>query len=128
VDFQPSGSSGGENYGWNRMEGDHSYDGADPPAGAVPPVFEYSHDDGGCTVAGGYVYRGRSIPDLVGAYLFADHCLGRLEAIRMEGGRVVDHRFLRPVVPQLSSFGEDAQGELYALSLGGAVYRLAPAS
>jgi glucose/arabinose dehydrogenase len=128
VDLQPSDSSGGENYGWNRMEGDHTYDGADPPADAVPPVFEYSHDDGGCTVAGGYVYRGEAIPDLAGAYLFADHCLGRLEAIRLEGGRVVDHRVLGPVVPQLSSFGEDAQGELYAMSLGGAVYRLAPAS
>ena len=128
VDLQPSGSSGGENYGWNRMEGDHSYDGADPPAQAVPPVFEYSHDDGGCTVVGGYVYRGESIPDLVGAYLFADLCIGALEAIRMQDGRVIDHRVLGPIVPNVSSFGEDARGELYAMSLGGGVYRLAPGS
>jgi glucose/arabinose dehydrogenase len=128
VDLQPAGSPGGENYGWNRMEGDHSYDGADPPADAVPPVFEYSHDDGGCTVAGGYVYRGESIPDLYGAYVFADYCLGRLEALRLRDGKVIGHRSLGPVVPGLSSFGEDAQGELYAMSLGGGLYRLAQGS
>ena len=128
VDVQPSGSSGGENYGWNRMEGDHAYDGADPPADAVRPVFEYSHDDGGCTVVGGYVYRGESIPELVGAYVFADLCLGRLEAIRVEDGRVTGHRVLGPVLPNVSSFGEDADGELYAMSLSGAVYRLAQGS
>jgi glucose/arabinose dehydrogenase len=128
VDVQPAGSRGGENYGWNRMEGDHPYDGADPPAHVVRPVFEYSHDDGGCTVTGGYVYRGESIPDLYGAYVFADFCLGALQAIRLEGGRVIDHRVLGPIVANLSSFGEDARGELYAMSLGGALYRLAPGS
>lgn len=128
VDVQPSGSSGGENYGWNRMEGDHPYADADPPVRAVRPVFEYSHDDGGCTVAGGYVYRGESIPDLYGAYVFGDYCLGELEALGLEDGRVIDHRVLGPVVPNLSSFGEDARGELYAMSLGGEFYRLAPGS
>lgn len=125
VDQQLSGSSGGENYGWNRMEGDHPYGGSAPPAGAVRPVYEYSHDHG-CVVTGGYVYRGTAIPDLVGAYVFADFCAGALEAIRLKDGRVVDHRILGPVVPSLSSFGEDAQGELYAMSLGGGLYRLAP--
>ncbi len=128
VDLQLSGSSGGENYGWNRMEGSRPYEGGDPPAVAVPPVFEYSHDDGGCTVAGGYVYRGESIPGLNGAYVFADYCLGRIEALRLRNGRVIGHRALGPVVPGLSSFGEDARGELYAMSLGGGVYRLAPRS
>ncbi len=126
IDVQPSRSTGGENYGWNRMEGDHPYGDADPPERAVRPVFEYSHDDGGCTVAGGYVYRGESIPDLLGAYLFADYCLGSLEALRLRDGRVVDHRVLGPVVPNLSSFGQDARGELYAMSLDGPLYRLAP--
>jgi glucose/arabinose dehydrogenase len=127
VDVQPSGSPGGENYGWNLMEGDHPYEDADPPAHAVRPVFEYSHKDGGCTVTGGYVYRGESIPDLYGAYVFADFCLGELEALRLEDDRV-DHRILGPVVSNLSSFGEDARGELYAMSLDGALYRLAPGS
>jgi hypothetical protein len=109
------------------MEGDHPYGGAEPPAQAIPPVYEYSHDEG-CVVTGGYVYRGNDIPDLVGAYVFADFCTGMIEAIRVRDGRVIEHRALGPVVPSLSSFGEDAQGELYAMSLGGGVYRLAPGS
>jgi glucose/arabinose dehydrogenase len=126
IDRQPAGSDGGENYGWNRMEGDHPFEG-DPPPGVVRPVFEYSHDSGGCTVTGGYVYRGHRIPGLVGAYVFGDFCLGRLEAIRLEDGGV-RHRVLGPTVAGLSSFGQDAQGELYAMSLGGALYRIAPAA
>jgi glucose/arabinose dehydrogenase len=125
VDRQPAGSSGGENYGWNLVEGRHPYAG-DAPAGAVPPVFEYSQDAGGCTVIGGYVYRGESIPELYGAYVFGDLCLGQIEALRVQGGRVVSHRALGPAVQNLSSFGEDARGELYAMSLDGALYRLAP--
>jgi glucose/arabinose dehydrogenase len=127
IDRQPAGSSGGENYGWNLAEGAHPFAG-DPPADARRPVYEYSHDGGGCTVIGGYVYRGEAIPDLSGAYLFGDLCIGQIEAIRVRGGRVAGHRALGPVVPNLSSFGEDARGELYAMSLGGALYRLAPRS
>jgi glucose/arabinose dehydrogenase len=127
IDRQPAGSPGGENYGWNLVEGTHPYAG-DAPEGAARPVFEYAHEGGGCTVIGGYVYRGERIPDLYGAYVFGDLCLGRIEALRLRGGRVVGHLVLGPVVPNLSSFGEDADGELYALSLGGGVYRLAPRS
>ena len=126
IDVQPASSEGGENYGWNLMEGNHPYEGGERPADVVRPVFEYSHDDGGCTVVGGYVYRGTAIPDLAGAYVFADYCVGRLEAIRVEDGRVVEHAVLGPVVEGgLSSFGEDADGELYAMSLGGGLYRIA---
>jgi hypothetical protein len=91
-------------------------------------VYEYSQDGGGCTVIGGYVYRGEAIPDLYGAYLFGDLCIGRIEAIRVRDGRVVGHRALGPVVPNLSSFGEDEDGELYAMSLSGDLYRIAPGS
>jgi glucose/arabinose dehydrogenase len=126
IDRQPSGSSGGENYGWNRMEGSHPFAG-DAPKGAVGPVFEYSQDGGGCSVIGGYVYRGERIAGLQGAYLFGDICLGRIEGLRFEGGRVVGHRELGVEVPNLSSFGEDADGELYAMSLSGGVYRIVPA-
>jgi glucose/arabinose dehydrogenase len=127
VDVQRASSTGGENYGWNAMEGMHAYGGASPPPGAVPPVFEYPHTGGRCAVTGGYVYRGSAIPALVGAYVFGDFCAGRLEALRMRGGRIVDHWSLGPTVPNLSSFGEDGSGELYAMSLSGGVYRLAPA-
>lgn len=127
VDRQPAGSAGGENYGWNLMEGAHPFNGATPPADAVPPVYEYGHTDGRCVVTGGYVYRGQAIPGLVGAYVFADFCTGKLEAIRVRDGRVAGHAFLGAAAPSLSSFGEDASGELYALSLSGGLYRLAPA-
>jgi glucose/arabinose dehydrogenase len=127
VDVQPVDSDGGENYGWALMEGDHPYEGGDPPDGVVRPVFEYSHDEGGCTITGGYVYRGRAIPDLYGAYVFGDYCVGRLEAIRLEGGRV-EHHELGPVVQGLSSFGEDARGELYVMSLDGDVSKIVPRS
>jgi len=127
VDFQPASGRGGDNYGWNRMEGTHSYNGGTPPANYHGPVYEYSHGGGNCSVTGGYVYRGSRIRNLVGAYLFGDFCTGRLEAFDMHNGRAADHRFLGPQVNQLSSFGQDASGELYVLSLDGPVYRVDPA-
>ena len=78
-------------------------------------------------MTGGYVYRGEAIPALVGTYLFADFCLGALEGLRLERDRIV-HEQLGPTVEAVSSFGEDAAGELYVLSLAGGVYRLVPAA
>jgi glucose/arabinose dehydrogenase len=127
IDVQPAGSSGGENYGWNILEGTHPFFGDELPSGVVP-TYEYSHAEGGCTVIGGYVYRGEAIPELSGAYLFGDLCIGEIEALLVRGGRVTGHRSLGPVVENLSSFGEDADGELYAMSLSGGVYRIAAAS
>src|SRR6266542_2690439 len=123
VDFQAAGSKGGENYGWNAREGNDSYQGS-APAGAVPPVFEYGHGSGECAVTGGYGLRGSAIPALQGAYVFADFCLGDVVAIRIQDGRVVQQVSLGLSVPSLSSFAEDQSGELYALSLVGALYRL----
>jgi glucose/arabinose dehydrogenase len=127
IDVEAAGSPGGQNFGWNLLEGSHPYEGAEPPSGAVPPVYEYSQDQGGCTVVGGYVYRGAAIPNLIGSYVFADFCLGQVEALQLDGRRAVGHRLVGPVVENLSSFGEDASGELYALSLSGPVFRLSPA-
>jgi hypothetical protein len=89
-------------------------------------VFEYPTAEG-CAVTGGYVYRGTEIPELVGAYVFGDFCNGRLEAFILRDGRAEGHRELGPLVSNLASFGEDANGELYALSLSGQVFRLVPA-
>lgn len=125
VDVQPAGSSGGENYGWNILEGSHPFFGDELPDG-VAPIYEYSHAEGGCTVIGGYAYRGDAIPELTGAYLFGDLCIGEIEALAVENGRVTGHEALGPVVENLSSFGEDSNGELYAMSLSGGVYRIAP--
>jgi glucose/arabinose dehydrogenase len=124
VDRQPAGSKGGENYGWNVMEGDHPYAGGST-AGMIRPVYEYPHVNARCSITGGYVYRGSAIPDLFGWYVFADFCVGRLEAIRLHDGDV-QHVFLGPTLSNLSSFGEDGGGELYALSLSGEVDRLVP--
>ena len=126
IDLLPAGRGGGQNYGWNLTEGDHSYNGATPPPNWVRPIYEYSHADGGCAVIGGYVYRGTAIPGLDGAYLFSDNCLGGIAALRVRGGRVVAERGLGVRVPSPSSFGEDGRGELYVLSLEGGVYRITP--
>jgi glucose/arabinose dehydrogenase len=125
VDHEPA-RSGGRNYGWDRLEGTHRYEG-DRPAGAVDPVAEYPHANGACTVIGGTVYRGRDLPGLRGAYLYGDYCAGWVKAARWSGGRVAEQRDLGVNVPALSSFGVGPDGEVYALSLNGPVYRLAPA-
>jgi glucose/arabinose dehydrogenase len=125
VDHEPA-RSGGRNYGWNRREGLHAFEG-ERPAGAVDPVIEYGREGGACTVIGGSVYWGRRIPGLRGAYLYGDYCAGWVRAARVRGGRVAEQRDLGLSVPNLTSFGVDPAGELYAMSLAGPVYRLAPA-
>jgi len=124
IDFQPADSEGGENYGWNRLEGTQPYQG-DAPRGAIGPVYEYPTGDG-CAVTGGYVYRGSAISGLGGAYLFGDYCSGFIRAIVLDGRQVVQERDLGISVSGLASFGEDQNGELYVLSLRGEVYRLVP--
>jgi glucose/arabinose dehydrogenase len=123
VDHEPAGK-GGRNYGWNRLEGRHAYDG-ERPAGAVDPVIEYGREGGACTVIGGSVYWGRRVPGLRGTYLYGDFCAGWLRAARVRGGRVAEQRDLGLSVPNLTSFGVDPAGELYVMSLSGPVYRLA---
>jgi len=124
VDHEPAGR-GGRNYGWNRLEGTHRFNG-DPPAGAVAPVLEYNHDGGACTVIGGSVYRGSAIPDLRGAYLYGDYCLGWVKAVSA-GDRAGASRDLGINVPSLTSFGVDQRGELFVLSGGGQVFRIVKA-
>jgi glucose/arabinose dehydrogenase len=130
IDLLPAadGAGRGANLGWNEMEGAHPFEGGTNPDGAVLPVFEYDRSEGGCSVTGGVVYRGSAIPALDGAYLFTDYCDGRLRAIRAAGGETVDERTFDDVSGNsLVSFGTDAAGEVYVLSLDGAIYRLDPA-
>jgi hypothetical protein len=88
-------------------------------------VAQYRHDDGRCSVTGGYVYRGERIPDLAGAYVYGDFCDGVVRAFVVDdSGRVTDQRAFQVQVDALVSFGEDVDGELYALSLEGKVHRL----
>ena len=120
-----NGGGLGANLGWRLREGLHSYAG-DEPVGHADPVWEYSQDDG-CSVTGGFVYRGSAIEDLYGAYVFGDYCTSRLWALQISTGEV-EFRDLGVEVPggSLASFGEDAHGELYTLSLNGPVARLVP--
>jgi len=117
---------GGANLGWDLLEGSHPFEGSAEGTRTVLPVYEYPHDGAVCAVTGGFVYRGEAVPALQGAYVFGDFCTGVLQALAPRPGRAPAHRELGPVVPSLASFGEDAAGELYALSLEGAVYRLVP--
>jgi glucose/arabinose dehydrogenase len=126
VDYTPRVSAGLENYGWDVFEGSRHFE--DKTAGPGPgrlvfPVYEYSHQRG-CTVVGGYVYRGKARPAERGRYTFGDYCSGVVWSLRMSGGKAVGVRTERFKIPSLSSFGEDAAGELYATSLEGVVYRI----
>jgi glucose/arabinose dehydrogenase len=128
IDFEPAGTPGGRNYGWNAFEGSAPFPGGAPaPEDAVPPLIDYPLEAGACAVTGGYVYRGTAIPSLRGAYVYADFCVGQLRALVQRNGRTVQRRDLEPQVEALASFGEDQNGELYVLSLSGRVWRLAPA-
>jgi glucose/arabinose dehydrogenase len=114
----------GANMGWPVMEGDRPFAGSEPPVGSTQPIFTYGRDGGACSVIGGYVYRGLRIEELQGAYLFTDFCAGRLRALTQSAGTLVADGDLGVEVPSPTSFGEDAEGELYVLSQTGSVFRV----
>lgn len=128
ISVQPASSTGGENYGWNTLEGSACFNpgsGCDP-TGTVLPTHEYDHRDG-CSVTGGYVYRGAANPSLVGRYFFADFCSSWIRSFRYEGGvatDLVDHEADFGPVSQVSSFGVDGVGELYVVEIGGTIWRV----
>ena len=119
IDFLPAGRTSGANFGWSLMDSLHELKGENPEGGVLP-IFEYDHDDGSCSVTGGYVYRGNRIRALRGAYVFGDYCTGVVRALVQEGGRNADERTIDVggTMP-IQSFGEDAAGELYLLSTTG---------
>jgi glucose/arabinose dehydrogenase len=129
IDVQPAGS-GPLNFGWSVMEGRHCLRGAGcDAAGMVAPIVEYSHKTG-CSITGGFVYRGRALPELDGSYFYADYCTAILRSVRWQSGKTWDawdwKRALDPdfKLATLSAFGEDQDGELYLLSLEGPIYKL----
>jgi glucose/arabinose dehydrogenase len=123
VDYLPAAEARGANFGWSAFEGTESYNADQEAPGAVPPILTYGRDEG-CSVTGGYVVRDPSLPSLAGRYLYGDYCAGELRSfIPAPGGARGD----RPVglnVSSLSSFGEDAAGHIYAISLDGPVFKL----
>ncbi|MEK7253358.1 MAG: 3-coathanger stack domain-containing protein, partial [Bacteroidota bacterium] len=127
VNFQPASSTGGENYGWRCYEGNHAHNtsGCGPMNAYDFPVFEYPHNSstGGFSITGGYVYRGTNSPDLNGWYVVADYSSDNFWLLRPNGLGGFDAGIQTNVpVADISTFGEDEAGELYAASLGGAVY------
>lgn len=131
VDHLPADRIDGANLGWSGYEGSRPYLDGDGrrPADAIPPVFEYTHDDGNCSIIGGFPYRGTKLEGLQGAYLFVDYCAGAVRAVRLDDrGRFAEELDLGVEVASPTSFGVDADGEPFVLSSGGAVVRLVPAS
>ncbi len=125
VNFQSAASPGGDNYGWPRMEGNHCY-----PIGAscqmnglTLPLHEYDHGQG-CSVTGGYVYRGTQSPSISGFYLYGDFCSGRIWGSSPGQGGSRNVELLGQFDILISSFGEDDTGELYVLNKNGELYRL----
>jgi len=126
VSTATSGGGKGVNYGWNIMEGMQCYDaGSCDMTGFTLPVLDYSHSDG-CSVTGGYVYRGAAIPGLVGTYFYSDYCGGWIRSFKYARGAVTEAGSWDALAPGggVPSFGEDAAGELYVLSTAGGVYRI----
>lgn len=127
IDVAPD-TAAGLNYGWNVLEANHDFrvEGR-PRAGLTPAVVEYGHDEG-CSVTGGYVYRGRAIPAVTGHYFFSDYCRGWLRSFRYENGRALDRRQWNVGnLGAVTSFGEDAAGELYVMNQEGRLFKLAAA-
>ena len=140
IDVLPAGSPGGANFGWDIFEGNLCHE--PPPdsqqcpeqvAPFTPPVLDYGRRDG-CSVTGGYVYRGCALPDLRGQYFFGDYCTAFIRSFALQDGIVTGLQdrtaALAPgggfTISSVTSFGEDARGELYIVDYGGEIYRIVP--
>jgi glucose/arabinose dehydrogenase len=115
----------GDNLGWAEMEATHPYKGGKNPSGAVLPIFEYGRDEG-CSVIGGYVYRGEGIAGLQGAYLYSDYCGTGVRGLQVDGEEVIDQRTWDLPFEDAYSLGQDDAGELYVLLASGPVLKLVP--
>jgi len=121
INYLAAGSPGGVNFGWDYREGAHPFEG-NAPAGLTDPIAEYSHNEGGCSVTGGYVYRG-AMPEWNGIYLYGDYCTGFIWGlIQVNGAWQAQVLFDTDV--NITSFGQDERGEVYLVADGGGVYQL----
>lgn len=114
----------GKNYGWRLLEGRHCYNpssNCELAPSLVPPETEYRHEQGRCSVTGGYVYRGKHIPELTGIYVYGDFCSGEIWGYRNGGTSLLTDTDL-----QISSFGEDSEGELYVVGYQGRILKIVP--
>lgn len=125
VNFVPAGSAGGLNFGWPIMEGTHCFPETAncQRAGLEIPIAEYKHGADGCSITGGYVYRGTASPALTGVYLYSDYCSGKIWGLAQDGDGWRGALLLESGL-NVSSFGEDEAGELYVVDLRGGVYQI----
>ena len=127
IDFERNGHARGVNFGWRTWEGRLKNYPAEIARGAVFPVIEHTHASGFCSIVGGYVVRDPALARLAGRYVYSDLCDSRIRATRLRPGSAARGAALAlPPLEQVVSFGEDARGRVYAVSLNGPVYRLAP--
>ena len=148
INYEPGNSKGGINYGWRIMEANHCYDPEEncPETDLTVPILEYPNDANymrtltgisqsdvdGCSVTGGYVYRGKKIKGLKGTYFFGDYCSGNIWTFKVKNGKAVEFQNRTEEINiadgeftnYISSFGEDADGELYIIDYNGGVYKL----
>lgn len=128
IDFEPNNSVGGKNYGWRCFEGTHAYNSTNCDGGMyTPPVYEYAHDQG-CSITGGYVYRGNKYPLLIGRYLYIDFCSGKLWSLKKNGNDWVNELLYQNSTRNFTTFGEDTNGELYMGTLNGEIYKICETS
>ena len=130
IDFQPASSNGGENYGWRCYEGNSAFNtsGCSPASNYEFPIFEYSHAEG-CSVTGGYRYRGNDFPGLFGIYFSGDFCSGKIWGTTQNGSSWTTNQLLDTSL-SISSYGEDETGEIYLAhysSPDGAIYHIVSA-
>jgi glucose/arabinose dehydrogenase len=124
IDYVPAEQACGTNFGWSAFEGTNRFNDAQDAPNAVSPILTYGRDEG-CSVTGGYVIRDRSLPALYGRYVYGDFCAGELRSFKPATPEARDDRALGLDVPSLSSFGQDNEGHVYAVSLDGPIHRLA---
>lgn len=126
IDFTSIAQARGGNFGWRVREGDRQFSN-ESIDGAIEPVIVRTHDEGWCSVTGGYVVRDPALPSLRGKYLYGDFCEGKIYGARLSSSGASGNARVAglPQIPALASFGEDARGRIYVVSLGGAVGRIA---
>ena len=154
VNFEPASSKGGLNYGWRIMEANHCYDPKEncPTEGLIKPIIEYPNDANhpafafriieelsfsetdveGCSVTGGYVYRGKKIKSMQGQYIFGDYCSGNIWTLKVVNGKAINFKNRTEEInigggeftTYISSFGQDSDGEIYIIDYNGGIYKL----
>jgi glucose/arabinose dehydrogenase len=133
IDVALAPRRGGENYGWNVMEGSRCFapSAGCPQAGLTLPTLEYLHTGGACSITGGVVYRGCRMPGLAGHYFYADYCAGFIRSLRLQGGQIAEQRdwtaSLGRGIDSVVAFGLDDEGEVYIVDQDGEIYKVVPA-